>query len=459
VAIAVEHRYRPRGSALAVFKCRAGEVVMSGGAGTGKSRACLEKMHLAALATSGMRGLIVRKTLASLGSTALVTWREHVIKESLIVGEVEFYGGSSQEAPQYRYRNGSVVVIGGIDKASKIMSSEYDLIYVQEAIELTENDWESLTTRLRNGKLTYQQIISDTNPDRPTHWLNQRIEKKQTEVIWCRHEDNPRLYDDAGEPTPDGASYIAKLDRLTGVRKARLRYGKWVAAEGLVYDEYDPETHLLQKPKQPPASWPRVWSVDFGFINPFVCQMWCIDPDDQLILFREIYHTRRTVDEHAKTVIKSVTIKDHDYQHPKDEARFAYHGRIWREPKPIAVVCDHDAEGRVVFERETGLSTINALKTVVDGIQAVQMRMRIQANGLPGIGFVRDVVVERDAELAEAGRPTSTIEEISGYVWARDASGKVQKEQPAKMDDHGMDAMRYVVAYRDLAPRPRVRWM
>jgi hypothetical protein len=43
-------------------------------------------------------------------------------------------------------------MIGGMDKPTKIMSSEYDFIYVQEAIELTETDWENLTTRLRNGR-------------------------------------------------------------------------------------------------------------------------------------------------------------------------------------------------------------------------------------------------------------------------------------------------------------------
>jgi len=100
------------------------------------------------------------------------------------------------------------------------------------------------------------------------------------------------------------------------------------------------------------------------------------------------------------------------------------------------------------------------MKAVSDGIQAVQMRLRVQGDGLPRLGLVRDVLVERDTELAEAGRPTSTLEEITGYVWARDASGKkLEKEQPAKNDDHGMDAMRYLVAERDLAARPRVRWL
>ncbi|MFI6388617.1 hypothetical protein [Nonomuraea sp. NPDC050540] len=40
------------------------------------------------LANPGARGLIVRKTLVSLGSTGLVTWREKVAAESIAAGHV-----------------------------------------------------------------------------------------------------------------------------------------------------------------------------------------------------------------------------------------------------------------------------------------------------------------------------------------------------------------------------------
>src|SRR5690554_2534048 len=120
------HTYRPRGTAVQVMEAREDEVLVCGPAGTGKSRVCLEKLHLVALLNPGMRGLIVRKTSVSLGSTTLVTWREQVIKEALATGTVHFYGGSPQEAASYRYDNGSVIVVGGMDKATKIMSSEYD---------------------------------------------------------------------------------------------------------------------------------------------------------------------------------------------------------------------------------------------------------------------------------------------------------------------------------------------
>lgn len=420
---------------------------MAGPAGTGKSRACLEKMHVMALLNGGMRGLIVRKTLASLGSTALVTWREHVIKESLANGDVTFYGGSPQESPQYRYRNGSVIVVGGMDRPSRIMSSEYDMVYVQEATELTENDWESICTRLRYGRVSFQQLMADCNPDTPTHWLKVRADAKRTIMLESRHEENPRLFTDDGALTESGAAYIGKLDNLTGVRYQRLRRGLWVAAEGLIYDEWDPAVHLINR-FHIPREWTRYWAVDFGYTNPFVCQMWAEDPDGRLYLYREIYHTKRTVDQHAKDILNAVSKPGED-----DSLR----ARVWSEPKPRGIICDHDAEGRAVLSRETGIGTRAANKKVNAGIQATQKRMRLVADGKPRIFILRDSVVRRDPELVEAKRPTCTEEEVVGYVWDMGV-GKAPKEVPLKDNDHGCDAMRYLCAFRDIG-QTRVRFI
>lgn len=74
----IEHAYEPRNGAEEAFFYQGPELLFSGPAGTGKSRALLEKLHAVCLRFPNVRGLMVRKTMASLGSTALVTWREHV---------------------------------------------------------------------------------------------------------------------------------------------------------------------------------------------------------------------------------------------------------------------------------------------------------------------------------------------------------------------------------------------
>ena len=438
------HRYSPRGNCRAILKIRDAEVVLSGPAGTGKSRACMEKLHMMALVNPGMRGLIARKTATTLSSTALVTWRRFVANESLLSGDLEYYGGSAQEPAQYRYRNGSVVALGGLDAVGKIMSSEYDVIYIQEATELTETDWEALTTRLRNWVVSFQQIIGDCNPSAPTHWIKMRAERGALNMLPTRHEDNPMLFKADGKTvTERGTDYLNKLDALTGVRHSRLRMGLWVAAEGIIYGEFT-DAHILDRipvdddvPTDPfgvPLTWRRYWGVDFGFVHPFVLQCWAADGDGRLYMYRELYMTHRTVDQHAAEILGIVQPNGPDTE--------------WIEPRPSTIVADHDAEGRATFENVIGMSTMPAHKSVLEGIEAVQVRLRDAGDGRPRVFFLRNSLVRKDNSLVESGKPTCTVEEIPSYVWSNK-----KKEEPIKADDDGCDTMRYVVADQDFGVR------
>jgi PBSX family phage terminase large subunit len=446
----IEHRFAPQGGCLDLFLDRSPELLVSGPAGTGKSRACLEKLHFVALHNPGMRGLIVRKTHKAMTGSALVTFREKVLPEAIRTGLVKYYGGSGEKPAAYLYRNGSTIQLTGMDAATKIMSTEFDMIYVQEAIELTEDDWEALTTRLRNRRISFQQLIADTNPSTPTHWLKQRANEGKTKIIESRHEDNPTLVNPDGTYTVDGAEYIAKLDALSGPRFYRLRQGKWVAAEGVIYEDYDDAVHLID-PFPIPEEWPRWWAVDFGFIHPFVLQCWAEDPDGRLYLYREIYKTRQLVSDHARTILDIVAPYDNPMaERPADTPTWAH--RTWIEPQPASIVTDHDAEGRATLEDELGLSTDPAHKAVKEGIEKVQLRLRDPGDGRPRIFLFRDCVVEVDQSQRDAKLPTCTAEEIPGYVW-----GDKAKEGPVKYADDGCDTMRYVVAEVDLGARPNFR--
>lgn len=434
----------PVGSALDVMKCKDPEVLLSGSAGTGKTRANLEKIHALCMKYDHLRAVILRKTATSLGSTALVTFREHVAAEAIANGEVKWYGGSGEQASCYKYMNGSTITVGGMDKATRILSSEYDIAYVNEAIELTEEDWEFITTRLRNNRMPYQQIIADTNPSAPTHWLKQRCEKGKTTMIYCTHEHNPRYYSYAtNEWTTEGTEYISKLDALGGVRKERLRYGKWAAADGLVYDTFDTNIHMHKHVEEFPFDWPRYWSVDFGLENAFVWQMWAQDPDGRLYMYKEIYETKLLVEDACRKVQGMVK------------------GKRGSAPDPVAIICDHDAEGRATIERHMEMSTIPAMKSVLEGIEAVKKRLEVQEDGKPRLFLCRDTVTKPDQRLIDANKPCRTSDEILEYVWDnRVVSGTgTFKDKPLKNSDHGMDAMRYVVTHIDIVGRPRVRWM
>ncbi|GEM_PF-349989 len=415
--------YQPQGSARQLLAARDPEILICGAAGTGKSRACLEKLHKAAMDYQGCRLLICRKTRESLSESALVTYEEKVLPPDSTVKQ----GNLRRVRQLYQYPNGSEIVVGGLSVDTRIMSTEFDLIFVQEATELTEEDWEALTTRLRNGVMPYQQLIADCNPSSPQHWLKKRCDRGVTKLLTSTHEDNPRLWDtERQEWTAAGKTYLARLDALTGVRKQRLRYGQWVMAEGMIYaDVWNPEIHIID-PFSVPPDWARYWVVDFGYNNPFTWQEWAADGDGRLYRLREIYQTQRLVEDHAKQILAVTWNRGGE-----------------RSPRPVAIICDHDAEDRATLERYVRLPTIAAHKSVSDGLQAVAGRLRAAADGKPRLYFFRDALVEVDRRLEENKKPTRTEEEIEGYVW--DAT----REKPVKQDDHGLDCVRYLVAYVD----------
>src|SRR5262249_61355743 len=111
---------------------------------------------------------------------------------------------------------------------------------------------------------------------------------------------------------------------------------------------------------------------------------------------REIYRTQRPNADHAARILQAV-------QH---------HGKRlegWKEPRPTVVVADHDAEGRAVLERELGLGITPAVKTVTEGIQAVQERLKPAADGKPRLFVHRNALIDPDAGLVDSKRPTSRL--------------------------------------------------
>jgi phage terminase large subunit len=422
--------YCPSGSAFELFTSRNKEFVLSGPAGTGKSRACLEYLHACAVKYPGMRGLILRKTRTSLTETGLVTFEEKVVP----AGSPVVSGPQRAFRKVYRYPNGSELIVGGLDNATKVMSSEYDIAYVQEAIELVEDDWEKVTTRLRNGVMPYQRLIGDTNPDAPTHWLRQRSNAGRLRMLDSKHEENPVYWDArAGQWTALGSSYIATLDALTGVRKERLRFGRWVAAEGTVY-EFDRAVHVIDR-FEIPREWPRYWITDFGFTNPLVMQLWAQDPEGRLYRYRELYQTQTLVEDAARTWLADEVVRD--------------------QPRPRYVICDHDAEDRATLERHINMRTVPATKAVSPGIQAVATRLRAAGDGRPRIFFLRDSLLKRDSLLEEKKRPVCTEDEFDSYVWDL-SNNRKRGEEPLKEHDHGLDCARYLCAHVDsVGKRPQ----
>lgn len=407
------------GAAREMARSRDPEIMLHGPAETGKSLSTLWKAHVAALNHQRASIVLLRKTLASAHASVIQQFQLKVLMDN---PDVRSYGGAKPEWFDYR-PTGSRIWVAGLDKSSKILSSEHDMIVVNQAEELTEDDWEVLTTRVtgRAGNMPYSQLIGDCNPAWPTHWMYHRPGLR---LLYSRHQDNPVLFDQAsGEITPQGKRTMETLERLTGVRRDRLLLGKPSQAEGAVYDEWSAPEHLVEC-FEIPESWRRIRSIDFGYTNPFVCQWWAISPDGVMYRYREIYMSQMTVSEHAREILG-----------------------LSRDERIEATVCDHDAEDRATLSR-CGIPNIAAEKAVQLGIQTVKDRL---ASGR--LRLFRDALVRVDTNMISERRPTRTEDEIDAYVWNNRATAEV----PVKEDDHGVDALRYAVMYVDGKRRMRAR--
>lgn len=196
--------------------------------------------------------------------------------------------------------------------------------------------------------------------------------------------------------------------------------GKFISFEGLVYDVFDPGVHIIDRRDFHMESWWPVWRViDFGYKNPFVCQWWTRNPDGDYFRFKELYMTERTVNAHSEQINAES-----------------------QNMNIIDTICDWDAEDRATLE-EHGIDTIPARKGIQIGIQLVYRMLSFDESKTPDVYFVRDSLIERDSMLAAREEPVCTEDEFPRYSWPQDREGKVRKENPIDLFNHGMDCLLY----------------
>lgn len=407
--------YQPLPWQIDPLNDKASTLLLTGSAGGGKSRAAAEKINAYCWTYPNSTWLILRKAKEWAGKSIVpFMWQTVMGRDSRI--------RYNQTEGAFYYPNGSTIWSGGMmdDKQRESVRSiggdgGLDGAWFEEANAFTRQDYEEIIGRVRHTAADWQQIILTTNPDAPTHWIyKDLIQGGGASVYYSGAKDNPN----------NSPAYITNLQKLTGVMKDRLVDGKWVQAEGAIYEEYDPAIHMIDAKDCPPFI--RCFrAVDFGYSNPFVCQWWGMDADGRLYRYRELYQTRRLVEELTPEIIKLSKGESIDY-----------------------TVADHDAEDRATMQKH-GISTTAAKKDVSPGIQAVKARLKVQPDGKPRLYFVRGALAEIDPLLDAAKKPTCTEDEMPGYAWKKYEDGKPNKEEPVKINDHGCDTTRYIVMQID----------
>jgi len=413
----IEHLalYKPLDWQIEPWRDKSPVMLLTGSAGGGKSRLAAEKLHAFNLHYAGATTLMLRKA-REYAAKSVVPFMAHTVMGP--DPRVTMKKGDGW----FEYQNGSIMYWGGMKdegqrQAIRSMGQDgsLDMVWVEEANAFTEIDFQEIIARMRGRAASWTQIMLSTNPDTPTHWIKRSLmDGEQASVYYSGAQDNPY----------NPLQYRDMLGRLTGVLGKRLRDGLWIQAEGAVYETFSDEIHVVDWFK-PPEDWRRIRAIDFGYVNPFVCQWWAIDGDGRMYLYREIYRSKRLVSEHAKEI-----------------------NRLSQGEHIEATVADHDAEDRATL-RAAGILTAPADKQVKIGIQKVQERLKIQPDGKPRLFIMRGATVDIDNELLMARKPSSTLEEIPGYVWHKWQDGRSNKEEPVKEHDHGCDSARYSTMYVD----------
>lgn len=417
-------------------------VLLTGGAGTGKTRGILEHIHTKCVTYPGCRVLIVRATRTSLTESVLPCLEEEVLGYDHYAFTVS--NANRENRHSYVYPNGSEIVLGGLDKPERLYSTQWDIVYICEATECTEDAFDKFARAMRARHIPmnkwgepmlpgdppsdrkidpisgqpawWRQRVMDCNPSGPSHWLYQRRRKKG-DIHWIesRHEDNPTV--DLG--------FLRSLSQLTGANRARLYESKWVASDGVVYPEFNASIHVVPRPKDGVIR-ETFASVDWGFTAPGSILVWGVDNDHRMFCLREIYFSRQTIDwwiARAKDVVREFGVTQ--------------------------FVCDPAEPAYILDFNKAGLYATEATNDISPGINAVRRRLRVEDNGRAGIYFCDDmqrpvpvvqdgrtVWLRHDAVLAAKKHPTGLLDEFDMYVEAPPKDGRNAKEEPTKEHDH-----------------------
>ncbi|NRQ35998.1 PBSX family phage terminase large subunit [Nonomuraea sp. NN258] len=318
-----------------------------------------------------------------------------------------------------------VHLVGASDSLAegRIRGATIALAYVDEATLLPHAFWMMLLSRLR---VAGARLLATTNPDGPAHWLRREFMSRAGDV-GMRHwhftlDDNPSLPDD----------YVDRLKaQYTGLWYRRFILGEWCLAQGAVYDAWDPDVHVV-------SELPRIDSwvalgIDHGTTNPLHAALLGIG-DGALYVTHEWRYDSKIGRRQLSNVEYARRLKTW-------LAEASVPGTDLKGIAPRYTVVDPSAAGFRIELKDQGIRSVVGENDVIPGIQMVASLLATR--GL----YVHESCV-------------GLIEEFPGYSWDEKAAERGD-DQPVKVADHGLDALRYGVyttrsAWRSKIARARL---
>ena len=181
-----------------LLKCIKRYLVLYGGAGSGKSYFIAERYILKIFTSKTCNILVVRNTGKSNRDSTFALFKQVISKwkarDVFRINESDL---------RIRCVNGNEIIFAGLDDVEKLKSitfskGELTDIWIEEASEILESDFNQLDVRLR-GKGTKKQITISFNPIDVNHWLKRRFIDRiddNIEVMHSTYKDNEFLDED-----------------------------------------------------------------------------------------------------------------------------------------------------------------------------------------------------------------------------------------------------------------------
>jgi phage terminase large subunit len=220
----------------AIHESTARELLVYGGANSGKSYSIADKLLLQPIWQPGvpLRAAVVRKTLPSLRRSAL-----YIIEKRAAEFGLPLVVNRGEWTAKYGKMEFLFLSMNNEEDHQKLKSlTDLDFIWINELPEIRETDYDELVLRLRGGKSSYDQIIADFNPIGKTSWVYKRFwETDVYEADKLRYtiEDNHPSY----LADPKTKAYIASIERTREQNPNYYRIyrlGEWGELEGVIFN-------------------------------------------------------------------------------------------------------------------------------------------------------------------------------------------------------------------------------
>ena len=447
--------YRPYGAMWNLWDSRASVKVAGGTYDAGKTFGMIAYLHALAVCYKGARMTFVHRSLNRVYRNIVPSYEKFLgykptSRDHPTPTPVTRFGGERPEF--FEYPNGTRIYVNGLDNPHNLLSDFFDAAFVNQAELLPFASWDELTARVseRAGAMPIAFLLGDCNPDIANHWIRQQAKDKKLAYFRMSFLDNPdiipdqhsaqlseikRAFENEPDPklltkiiplcTPIGQRRVEKLGNLEGLRFKRGFLGLWGGGEGLVFQKFDPEVHIVDMdPTRMMPRWQRYLSVDWGTRNPASVIWWARTPDDRLYAYKEIYKTGLT-----KPDLISMIQAHTD---PLEE-RILY-----------AAVDSADQDG-VEQLRRAGFRVNEPKKDRVAQIDAVKERLKVDTTGQPALMFLRDRLVHPpDPDLKDDYRPVEVTDEFLSLTYNEKRKGTRKDDQDTIGDDHGTDGTAYL---------------